>query len=204
MKRRFILIILSIIATCQVCRASEPEFHIGGEWGFAATVFRQYYAYYLYDGEAVLDTEDYFLILATGHALLNAGIYFSDKFEASILGGIMGIHTGRMVAPVLARFSYYPSGYHSKGFFCFADGGPALGVTKNEEASGICSICHLGGAYRCPLSSKFSLDFKLAARAAFDHPGIKDPYSGGYIPVGNVRKSKSNMYALELSLAIDF
>jgi len=203
-KRALILILLATSLLSSVCHAEEPYFKFGLEWGAAATIYRYYYEYYYDVYETVMNTDSYFLFLGNGHVMGNAGLYFCDKFCASIHCGYMGIHKGRNMVPVLARMTFYPSGFRNNGLFCYGDAGPAFGVTENKNSNGLCVICHAGGGYRITLSRKIFLDFLLSARAAFDKPGIWSVYAGAYVPPENVRKSVSNMYGLEFSVGLNF
>lgn len=204
MRRKLFLVLFAICFTASICRAEEPSFKFGIEWGFATTIYRYYYEYYYDVYETTLNTDSYFLLLGNGHIMANAGLYFGDRFCVSLHSGYMGIHQGRHMIPVLARFSYFPSGFNNNGMFCFGDAGPAFGVTKNKNPYGLCVICHAGGGYRLALSSTMSIDFLISARAAFDKPGIWSPYLNDYIPTENVRKSISNMYGLEFTLGLNF
>lgn len=202
MKRIIVAILIGF--ACLQARAEKPEFKFGLDWGFSTSIHRDYYQYYVTSFGAEMDSDSYFLLLGNGYVTANAGLYFGRRFCASIHSGYMAIYSDRHMFPVLARFSFFPQGYRSKGMYCFADGGVAFAGFKNTESAGVCAIGHLGGAYRIPLSSKSSLDFMVAARGAFDHPGIHDPYTHGYIPRSDVRKSDSNIYAIEFSVGLNF
>lgn len=204
MKHILVCTLLAVSLAAPTCQAAEPEFKFGLEWGFALTVYRYFYEYYYDQYGPVMETDSYLLFFGNGQIMGNAGICFSDKFRASLHCGYMGIHKGRHMIPVLARFTFYPKGYENNGFLCFADAGPAFGVNGSRNPERPCIICNAGCGWRIMMSSGISMDLLVSARGAFDNPSIWDPYTGEYLPADNIRRSVSDMCALEFSVGLNF
>ena len=175
------------------------RFVFGVEWGYTSSLFNVYHNNYLSpEGIRVDDKGVDFHYYSNGHIQAGASYAFARKFEVGAYLGFIGVSQERRLVPITLRSTYYFDSYLSDGFFCYLDGGPALGENQNVTLIG-----KIGGGYRVKLSNRFSLDFLLSFHICSDHPKIFNS-DDQQITGDDLRRNDATYGGLNFTLALRF
>lgn len=202
MNRKLIILLVAILLPAATyAQQKASAFRFGVEWGAGSQFASRYHYNYVQDTGFRIDDKDSRLCAALlGNVMGFAGVDVSEQLGLAIYGGVAGISADRQMIPVLLRTSFYPSGCGSDGYFAFFD----LGTDARSLISDSSILADIGAGRRLALSKDIRLDFLLTLRTLQQTPVITDPDYGTIIPAENIRVSYAGIYAIGLSISLEF
>lgn len=178
-----------------------PGFTFGLEWGYTASLFTIYH-YNFYAPEGFRVDEEGMLLGYSGNAdvYLHFGWDLSPVWNLSFYMGYAGISKYHKALPVSVRGTrYFGTDHPSDRWFAFSDIGS--GISLKTPVQEILTL-KIGGGYQIVLSEDTRLNFMIALRSTFTHPGII--FYDNKIPHHDTNRNNAAVNGLSLGIGLDF
>lgn len=172
------------------------------EWGGAGGFFMaRHFNYICSEGYRVNDEDMGMAGAMNAYFLAGVQTSIGNCFDVAFCLGTEGVWSGRNNLACEICTDWCPRGVTSDGpIMNLAAGAGLSGITPLEMQT----IVRLGGGYRFALGNRSGLDFLAGIRGIWDHPSVKDPDTGEYVPGQDVRRNNAVYAALTFSIALNF
>ncbi len=205
--KRFAIICLIFCAFNIVVNAQEkPSYRssrltYGLEWGYVATIYSNYYYYFLApEGYRVEDKGSRLKLHNNAEIYAHVGYNFNSRWNLSLYVGYEGLADFHKAVPISLRLTrFFGQEQMEDRWFFYGDvgSGICLKISPQEIFTG-----KLGFGYRMALSMKTSLDFIMAARLTYTHPQIF--YEMIPIPAEMTNSNIANLCSFSVGMALTF
>lgn len=182
-------------------RETYPKYTLGLEWGYVASLTTIYrYNFYAPEGFRVDEKGVLSGSQSNADLYLNVGFNLNPLWNLSLYIGYAGVGDYHKILPVSIRGTrYFGTDPLQNRWFAFADAG--TGICLKTPLQEILTA-KIGTGYQITLSRDTKLNFMIAARSTFTHPGIL--FDNNRIPMNRINRNNAVVSALSIGIGLTF